>query len=93
MRAEFQGEGTYTYECDDPYCYFCDRLGLKPPAPKEERPFVFILPAAPVQEDILPVIKKDPYFTLSNYQRKKLRDLEYARPTVKPSFMKQDHTY
>lgn len=28
MRVEFQGDGTYDYDCNEPDCYFCQRMNI-----------------------------------------------------------------
>lgn len=74
MRAEVQGEGTYSYECNESGCRFCEMMGLKPAFVQEPAPEVFIIPMAMIHqkedEVIVPVNS-----TLSTYQRRKLREM------------------
>lgn len=30
VKTELQGDGSYKYECDDPECFYCEKLGAKP---------------------------------------------------------------
>jgi hypothetical protein len=102
MKAELQGEGSYTYECKDPGCWFCEMMGLKPPVCDNKRayiikkfkqplPEVFIIPPAVIYDDEQVDRKTVSTANLTKYQREKLRVLAF--PKVQPSFMKFDRTY
>lgn len=85
MRIELQGEGTFDYECHDPGCFYCQQVGIEKDI--VEFPLILVLPSkVNIQR-----VDRDPFETLSVYQRRKRREAFGVRPKV--SFMKLDQTY
>jgi hypothetical protein len=87
MKIELMGEGTYHYECDDPFCCFCEKMGLKPFYKEDPAPEVFIIPMAVVHDQ--PTHPKKIHHL--EYQKRTMREMNL--PRVMPSFMKHDKTY
>lgn len=94
MESKFSGEGTYSYACSNPDCFFCREVLIRPFLSQVELPAELFIPmkAAHIPKPRFP---GDDYFFLSPYQRRKRREHDRITPLSRwgKSFMKLDQTW
>lgn len=64
MKVENMGYGNYTYDCTDPYCDYCIRMGIKT-HPRRIEPEIVVQPKVRIRE----IKPPKPIF---NFKRKKV---------------------